>query len=188
MGSNGLTSARHDLFGSDLAKKYPETFDKQIPPDMVYSGSHRLTDIEPVTGITYGKLVLCPTRTYAPVVKEVLAMHRKEIHGMVHCSGGGQTKVLHFIDGLRVVKDRMLPVPPLFHIIQQESGAPWQEMYRVFNMGHRMELYVAPSIAPKVIEISQNFGINAGVIGRVEKGEGAEVYIDIPYGQFVYKK
>ena len=188
IGSNGLTSARHDVFSTDLAQKYPETYDKQTPSHLVYSGRHRLTDIEPLTGVTYGKLVLSPTRTYAPVIREVLSRYRKEIHGMVHCSGGGQTKILHFINDLRIVKDRMLPVPPLFHVIQQASGTPWDQMYEVFNMGHRMELYVNPSAALEIIEISKDFGMDAAVIGRVEKGEGAEVCIDVPYGRFIYKK
>jgi len=188
IGSNGLTSARHDLFGGGMAQKYPETYDKQTPPDLVYSGSHHLTDIEHTTGITYGKLVLSPTRTYAPPVHEVLKLYRKEIHGMVHCSGGGQTKVLHFIKGLRVIKDNMLQLPPIFGIIQSESQTPWREMYQVFNMGHRLELYVPGRIAPHLIEIARQYNIEAAVIGRVEAAPEAEVRIDVPYGRFVYKK
>ena len=188
IGSNGLTSARHDLFGGDFAQKYPETYDELTPSELVYSGSKRWNDIEPITGMTYGKLALSPTRTYAPVVREVLARYRKEIHGMVHCSGGGQSKVLHFIEGLRVVKDQMLPVPPLFNVIHKESGTPWQEMYKVFNMGHRFELYLPERIAPHVVEIARQFSIEAAVIGRVEAAPQAEVCIDAPYGRFVYKK
>ena len=188
IGSNGLTSARHDLFGPELGQKYPETYEAQTPPDLVYTGRHRLTDIEPVTGMTYGKWLLSPTRTYAPVLLEILARYRKEIHGMVHCSGGGQTKVLHFVDGLRIVKDRMLPVPPLFELIQKESQTPWEEMYKVFNMGHRMELYVPESVAPAMIAIARGFAVEAAVVGWVEAADRAEVCIDVPYGKFVYYK
>ena len=188
IGSNGLTSARHDLFGADLAQKYPETYDKQTPSDLVYSGRRRLTDIEPVTGMTCGKLALSPTRTYAPVIRDVLAQYRSHIHGMVHCSGGGQTKVLHFIEGLRVIKDQMLPVPPLFQMIQSESGTPWREMYRVFNMGHRLELYLPEHVAPHVIAIARQYGIEAAVVGRVEAASKAEVCMEVPYGRFVYEK
>ena len=188
IGSNGLTSARHDLFGNCLAQKYPETFDEQTPPHLVYSGSRALTEIEPVTGMSYGKLALSPTRTYAPVVREVLAQFQKEIHGMIHCSGGGQTKVLHFVEGIRVVKDRMLPVPPLFYAIQQESGTSWQEMYRVFNMGHRMELYVPERIAPQLIAIARQYAIDANVVGQVETAPSPEVVIEAPFGRFSYKK
>ncbi|MCL1973447.1 MAG: AIR synthase related protein, partial [Bacteroidetes bacterium] len=155
IGSNGLTSARHDLFGAELGQKYPETFDALTPADLVYTGKHKLTDIDSVTGMNFGRLLLAPTRTYAPVILEVLSKYRKDIHGMVHCSGGGQTKVLHFIDGLRIVKDRMLPLPPLFATIQRESQTPWEEMYKVFNMGHRMELYVTESVAADIVEIAR---------------------------------
>jgi len=188
IGSNGLTSARHDIFGADLTQKYSETYDHQTPHELIYSGSRKLTDIEPVTGMTYGKLLLSPTRTYAPVVREVLTRHRNEIHGMIHCSGGGQTKVLHFIDGVRVVKDRMFPVPTVFRLIQSESGTPWHSMYRVFNMGHRMEFYLPEQVAPHIITIAQQYGIEAAVIGYVEAAQQAEVCIDGPYGNFVFNK
>ena len=187
IGSNGLTSARHDLFGKSLAHNYPETYDEQTPPELIYSGSFSLTDIEPITGISYGKLALSPTRTYAPVIREVLDQCRSEIHGMVHCSGGGQTKVLHFIDRLRVVKDRLFPVPPLFLAIQKESLTPWDQMYRVFNMGHRLELYVPERVAHRIVDISAHFGVEAKVIGHVEAATEAEVYIDTQYGKFEYK-
>ena len=188
IGSNGLTSARHDLFGADLAQKYSETYDDRTPPELVYSGSRGLTEIEPITGMTYGKLALSPTRTYAPVAREVLARYRKEIHGMVHCSGGGQTKVLHFIEGLRVVKERMLPIPPLFEIIQRDSQTPWYQMYQVFNMGHRLELYVSEKVASHIIAVARQYAIDAEVIGFVEASPQAEVCICSPHGQFVYKK
>ena len=188
IGSNGLTSARHEVFGAEVGQKYPETYDALTPAGLVYSGRHKLTDIDSVTGISFGKLLLSPTRTYAPVMVEALSKYRKDIHGMVHCSGGGQTKVLHFIDGLRIVKDRMLPVPPLFCMMQHESGTPWEEMFRVFNMGHRMELYVAASVAAPIVEMAHQYGIEAGVIGRVEEAAYAEVCIDVPYGKFVYNK
>jgi len=188
IGSNGLTSARHDVFGPELGQKYPETYDKQSPKDLVYSGRHKLTGVEPVTGMTYGKLLLAPTRTYAPVIREVLAKRRKDIHGMVHCSGGGQTKVLHFVEGLRVIKDNMLPLPPLFHIIQQESGTPWEEMYKVFNMGHRMELYVSEPAAASIVDMVRPFGIEAAVVGRVEEAPRAELCMEVPYGRFIYHK
>jgi len=170
MGSNGLTSARHDVFAKYLSAKYPETFDSSMPDDLVYSGTKHLTDIEPETGLTYGKLVLSPTRTYAPVVKRVLDKMRARIHGMIHCTGGAQTKVLHFVEGVHVIKDNLFPVPVLFRTIQEESGTPWKEMYKVFNMGHRMEFYVGESDAQDIITISESFGIPARVIGRVEKG------------------
>ncbi len=172
MGSNGLTSARHDVFAKYLGQKYPETYDQSIPESLVYSGTRSLTDIEPETGLTYGHLVLSPTRTYAPVVKKVLDRMRSRIHGMIHCTGGAQTKILHFVDGLRIVKDNMFPVPVLFRTIQQESGTPWKEMYKVFNMGHRMEFYTGESEASEIIAISESFGIPAKIIGRVEKGGG----------------
>ena len=186
MGSNGLTSARHDVFEHSIAEKYPESFDNSVDEQYVYCGSKALTDIEQETGLTYGKLVLSPTRTYAPVIKKVLEKHRPKIHGMVHCSGGAQTKVLHFIDGLKVIKDNLFPAPVLFRTIQQESGTPWSEMYKVFNMVHRMELYVPNNIAQDIISISEGFGIEARIIGRVEKAPHAEVEIISEYGKFNY--
>jgi phosphoribosylformylglycinamidine cyclo-ligase len=192
MGSNGLTSARHDVFGGDLATKYPETYDGGVPADLVYSGSRLLGEVvEPAPGVrmTVGKLVLSPTRTYAPVIREVLERYRPNIHGMVHCSGGGQTKVLHFIDNLHIVKDNMFEVPLLFRIIRQESGTPWEEMYRVFNMGHRMELYVDEAAATGIIAISRSLGVEAQVIGRVEAAaDRAQVTIATDNGTFEYYK
>ena len=167
MGSNGLTSARHDVFNNVLASKYPESYDPSMPKDLVYSGSKKLTD--KILDIDVGKLVLSPTRTYAPVIKKVLDAHRNEIDGMIHCSGGAQTKVLHFIDNLHVVKNNMFDVPPLFELIQEESNTDWKEMYKVFNMGHRMEIYVDESIAEEIIAISNSFNIDAKIIGRVER-------------------
>ena len=188
IGSNGLTSARHDLFSSYVGIKYPETYNNQIPKDLAYTGKKRLDEIEPETGVNYGKLVLSPTRTYAPVIKEILKNYRKDIHGMVHCSGGAQTKVLNFIDKLKVIKDNLFPVPPLFKAIQQESITPWHEMYKVFNMGHRMEIYVEKKIAEKLIIISKSFGIEAQIVGRVESAKSASVEIVTEYGEFVYEK
>lgn len=186
MGSNGLTSARHDVFAKYLATKYPESFDHLIPEELVYSGSYKLTDIAPETTVTVGKLVLSPTRTYAPVVKKLLDAMRPKVHGMVHCTGGAQTKILHTIsDNCRVVKDNMFPVPPLFKIIAQESGTDWQEMYKVFNMGHRLEVYVAPEDAQTVIDISQQFNIDAQVIGHIEEGQKSLV-IESEFGSFQY--
>jgi putative phosphoribosylformylglycinamidine cyclo-ligase len=171
MGSNGLTSARHDVFAKYLAEKYPESYDHAVPDELVYSGTKRLTDAIEELGINAGELVLSPTRTYAPVIRKVLDELRPEIHGMVHCTGGAQTKVLHFIsDNCRVIKDNLFAVPPLFRLIQKESGTDWREMYKVFNMGHRMELYVHPDIAPRIIDISRSFNIDAQVIGHVEEG------------------
>ena len=171
MGSNGLTSARHDVFAKYLAEKYPESYDHAVPDELVYSGTKRLTDAIEELGINAGELVLSPTRTYAPVIRKVLDELRYEIHGMVHCTGGAQTKVLHFIsDNCRVIKDNLFAVPPLFRLIQKESGTDWREMYKVFNMGHRMELYVHPDIAPRIIDISRSFNIDAQVIGYVEEG------------------
>lgn len=186
MGSNGLTSARHDVFNKTLAQEFPESFDPSVPSDLVYSGTKNLTD--PVAGspIDAGKLVLSPTRTYAPVIKKILDMHRKDIHGMVHCSGGAQTKVLHFVDNVHVIKDNLFPVPPLFKLIQEESGTDWKEMYKVFNMGHRMEIYVAPELADSIIAISQSFNIDAQIIGSVQKNDGKKLTIHSPYGEFVY--
>jgi phosphoribosylformylglycinamidine cyclo-ligase len=203
MGSNGLTSARHDVFAKYLAKKYPESFDPAVPNDLIYSGSKKLTDtIETKSEseflnsksefsnlksqISVGKLVLSPTRTYAPVIKTVLEKHRRNIHGMVHCSGGGQTKVLHFVDNLHIVKDNLFELPPLFKLIKEESGTGWKEMYKVFNMGHRMEIYISPDFAEEVIEISNEFGIDAKVIGRVEKSDKKQLTIKSEFGIFTY--
>ena len=189
MGSNGLTSARHDVFAKSVGQKYPETYDPSVPEALVYSGKYQLTDVEPETGMTVGKLVLSPTRTYAPVVKAVLdAMDVKDIHGMVHCSGGAQSKVGHFLlDNLRVVKDNMFPIPPLFRLIQECSNTEWSEMYKVFNCGHRLEFYCAPEHAQKIIDISQSFNIDARVVGRVEAKEGkSEVVVKSEYGEFTY--
>lgn len=187
MGSNGLTSARHDVFDTYLRDKYPESFDPSLPEELVYSGSMKLTDQIPGTPLDAGKLVLSPTRTYAPVIKNLLKqLDPGDIHGMVHCSGGAQTKILHFIDDLHIVKDRLFDVPPLFQLIQRESGTDWREMYQVFNCGHRMEIYLDERLADKVIENSENFGIEARIIGRVEGYQGKKLTIDGPYGTFVY--
>lgn len=186
MGSNGLTSARHDVFCKELAEKFPESFDAQVPAELVYSGSKKLTEVEPETGVTYGKLVLSPTRTYAPIIKKIFEKHRADIHGMVHCSGGAQTKVLHFVENLRVIKNNLFPVPPLFRTIKEESGAEWKEMYKVFNMGHRMELYVPAEIAQSIMEISESFGVEARLLGRVEACDHKEVVIRSEFGEFVY--
>ena len=186
MGSNGLTSARHDVFGSDLKEKYPETFDNELPDYLVYSGSKKLTD-STNTSLDVGQLVLSPTRTYAPVIKSILdEIDRKEIHGMVHCSGGGQTKILHFIDDLHVIKDNLFECPPLFELIQKESGTHWKEMYEVYNMGHRMEIYLSESQAQKVIDITQYFDIEAQVVGRVEQSTEKKLTIQSPLGIFHY--
>jgi len=186
MGSNGLTSARHDVFHHSLAEEFPETYDSSLPKDLVYSGSKRLTD--PVAGspLDAGQLVLSATRTYAPVIKAILDAHHSEIHGMVHCSGGAQTKVLHFIDNLHVIKDNLFATPPLFEMIQAESKTPWQEMYKVFNMGHRMEVYVSEELAPEIIRIAEGFGIAAQVIGRVEEAAEKKVTITSQHGEFTY--
>lgn len=190
MGSNGLTSARHDVFNKDIAHKYPESFDPAIPFDLVFSGAKKLTDLIKIndeTEVTAGKLVLSPTRTYAPVIKKILAAYRKQIHGIVHCSGGAQTKVLHFInDDVHVIKDNLFPIPPLFKLIQEQSGTDWKEMYKVFNMGHRMELYVPGEIAPAIIEIAKSFNIDAQIIGRVETGPQKQVTIKSEKGTFIY--
>lgn len=189
-GSNGLTSARHDVFSKEIAHKYPETYDNTLPKDLVYSGSCSLTDIEPETGLTYGKLVLSPTRTYAPIIKDILSGYKNRIDGIVHCSGGAQTKVLHFIDGLTVVKDNLFPTPPLFRLIQKESGTDWKEMYKVFNMGHRMEIYTDSETAAKVIEISRKYGVEAGILGRVESSADGVSRVDLTseHGHFIYEK
>ncbi|GAB3179936.1 AIR synthase related protein [Telluribacter humicola] len=186
MGSNGLTSARHDVLGKYLASAYPESFDPEVNADLVYSGSRRLTDAVEGTPLNVGQLVLSPTRTYAPVAKALLDELRPHIHGMVHCSGGAQTKILHFIDNLHVIKDNLLPIPPLFRLIQAESGTSWQEMYKVFNMGHRLEVYLPEPYAQRVVELSQSFGIEAQVIGRVEAAEQKQVTIRSEVGEFVY--
>lgn len=187
MGSNGLTSARHDVFHKYLAEKYPESFDASVPEELVYSGSKRLEDDVEDSPLNAGKLVLSPTRTYAPVIKEVFSqVDRTEIHGMVHCSGGGQTKILHFIDNLHIVKDNMFAVPPLFKLIQEESKTEWKEMYQVFNMGHRMELYVSSEVAESIIEISQSFNVDAKIVGYVEASENKKLTIKSVYGEFVY--
>jgi phosphoribosylformylglycinamidine cyclo-ligase len=186
MGSNGLTSARHDVFAKELAAKYPETYDPGTPAELVYSGQARLTDPLEGTPLDFGKAVLSPTRTYAPVVKQVLSAMRRDIHGMVHCSGGAQTKVLHFVEGLRVIKDDLFPTPPLFAAIQRMSGTDWAEMYKVFNMGHRLEFYVPPARAQGIIAISEAFGIAAKVIGRVEAAPTKEVVLTSPHGTFTY--
>lgn len=186
MGSNGLTSARHDVFRKSLAEKYPESYDRALPEELVYSGSKSLLD--PVEGspLNAGLLVLSPTRTYAPVIKRILETMRKSIHGMVHCSGGAQTKVMHFVEGKHVIKDNMFPVPPLFRLIQSESGTDWAEMYKVFNMGHRMEIYLAPEHADKVMEISRSFGIDARIVGRVEAAPVNRLTINSEFGTFEY--
>ena len=186
MGSNGLTSARHDVFARYLAEKYPESYDAAVPRELVYSGGMRLTDVIDGVPLDAGKLVLSPTRTYAPMVKKLLDTMRGEIHGMVHCSGGAQTKILHFVDQVRVVKDNLFPVPPLFRLIREQSGTDWAEMYKVFNMGHRLEIYLAPERADEVIAVSKSFGIDAQVVGRVEPGEKKELIIRSEFGEFIY--
>lgn len=186
MGSNGLTSARHDVFAKYLAEKYPETFDAAVPDELVYSGSKKLTDEIEGTGLTAGQLVLSPTRTYAPVIKKLLSDMRGEIDGMVHCTGGAQTKVLHFVENKHVIKDNLFPVPLLFELIQKESGTPWSEMYKVFNMGHRMEIYVRPEAAEKVMEIAASFGIESRIIGRVEDAPSNRLTIKSAAGVFEY--
>ena len=186
MGSNGLTSARHDVFTKELATEFPESFDANVPADLVYSGTKRLTDTVEGSPINAGKLVLSPTRTYAPVIKKILDQHRNDIHGMVHCSGGAQTKVLHFVNDVHIIKDHLFPIPPLFKLIQEESKTDWKEMYKVFNMGHRMELYVPQSVAASIIEISKSFNIDAQIIGRVEGHTGKKLTITSEFGVFEY--
>lgn len=187
MGSNGLTSARHDVFAKYLAEKYPESYDNAVPEDLVYSGKLHLTDAVEGVSLDAGKLVLSPTRTYAPVIKKVLDVMRLKVHGMVHCSGGAQTKIMHFVENKRVVKNNLFPVPPLFKTIQEQSGTDWQEMYKVFNMGHRMEVYLAPEDAQQVIEIARSFGIEARVVGYVENAPHNELVIESETGRFVYE-
>ena len=187
MGSNGLTSARHDVFAHYLAAKYPESYDEQVPEDLVYSGKMKLTDPTEVDGVDAGKLVLSPTRTYAPIIKLMLDQYRNQIHGMVHCSGGAQTKVLHFIEKNHIIKDQLFDVPPLFKLIQQQSSTDWKEMYKVFNMGHRMELYVPENIAKDLNEISKSFKVDAKIIGRVEASPTKKLSIKSIYGDFIYE-
>lgn len=186
MGSNGLTSARHDVFSKYLAEKYPESYDPALPGDLVYSGSLKLTDTAEGLNITAGKLVLSPTRTYAPVVKQVLDEMRGEIHGMIHCSGGGQTKVLHFIDNIHVIKDNLFPLPPLFRLIQEQSGTPWEEMYRVFNMGHRFEIYTNEKTAERITGLASGFNLGARIIGLCEPSDRKKLTIRSEFGKFEY--
>ena len=186
MGSNGLTSARHDVFAKILMEKYPESFDPLMPIDLVYSGTKHLTERIKDCDLDAGRLVLSPTRTYSPIIKKVLEKYRGRINGMVHCSGGAQTKVLHFINDLHIIKDNLFETPPLFNLIQAESNTDWQEMYKVFNMGHRMEIYIEPDIADDIIEISRSFNVDAKVIGRVEKYNAKKLTISSAYGEFIY--
>lgn len=186
MGSNGLTSARHDVFSKKLKQKFPESFDQAVPDELVYSGKYNLTDRIPGLPLDIGKLVLSPTRTYAPVIKKILAELREDVHGLVHCSGGAQTKVLHFINDLHVIKNNLFALPPLFKIIQEESKSSWQEMYKVFNMGHRMEIYISEDNAERVMQIADSFNIEAQVIGSVEKYTGKKVTIASEFGTFTY--
>lgn len=187
MGSNGLTSARHDVFAHNLAKKYPESFDDLVPNDLVYSGQMQLTDAVHNSPIDAGKLVLSPTRTYAPIIKKILEKYTSnDIHGMVHCSGGAQTKILHFIENLHIIKDNLFPVPPLFQLIQEQSKTDWKEMYQVFNCGHRMELYVPETIANDIVAISNSFGVDAQIVGRVEVSDNSLLTISSEFGEFQY--
>lgn len=186
MGSNGLTSARHDVFGKYIAERYPESYDAAVPQELVYSGSTALTDTVDGVPVNAGKLVLSPTRTYAPVIKAILDKMRSDIHGMVHCSGGAQTKVMHFVENKHVIKDNLFPVPPLFDLIQRQSGTPWEEMYKVFNMGHRMEIYLAPEHAQAIVDIAAGFGIEARIVGRVEAAPANRLTIISDKGTFEY--
>ena len=186
MGSNGLTSARHDVFSKKLVAEFPESFDPSVPEELVYSGEKDLTDSVEGSPLDAGKLVLSPTRTYAPVIKKILDHHRSDIHGMVHCSGGAQTKVLHFVNDVHIIKDSLFPVPPLFKLIHEQSGTEWSEMYKVFNMGHRMEIYVSPEHAEAIMEISKSFNIEAKIVGRVEAHEGKKLTIQSEFGTFEY--
>lgn len=186
MGSNGLTSARHDILDKTIAEKYPESFDPSIPEDLVYSGKLNLTDPTEIEDVDVGKLILSPTRTYAPVIKKILDQYRDQIHSMIHCSGGAQTKVLNFVSDLHIIKDNMFPIPPLFKMIREQSGTDWQEMYKVFNMGHRMELYVPEKIVGELINISESFNIEARIIGRCEKSSGKKLAIKSDFGEFHY--
>ena len=187
MGSNGLTSARHDVFSKELSVKYPESYNPEVPEKLIYSGKFNLTDKVPGLDIDYGKLVLSPTRTYLPIIKKILEDHRSHIHGLVHCSGGGQTKILHFVENLHVIKDNLFEIPPLFQIIQEASETEWNEMYRVFNMGHRMELYVPSEIANDLIAISESFGVEAKIVGRVENAASKKLTIQSSNGTFEYE-
>lgn len=188
MGSNGLTSARHDVFGKYLAQKYPESFDASVPEALVYAGQKKLTDAVEGSPLDAGKLVLSPTRTYAPIIQKIFSeIGRKSIHGMVHCSGGAQTKILHFVDRLHIVKDQLFEIPPLFKLIQEQSGTDWQEMYQVFNMGHRMELYVTPDLADDIIAIAQSFNVDAKVVGRVEAAGSKKLTLKSEFGTFEYR-
>jgi phosphoribosylformylglycinamidine cyclo-ligase len=186
MGSNGLTSARHDIFSKDYRSRYPETFDNNVPTDLIYSGKYKVTDKIPGVDVNVGQLVLSPTRTYAPIIVEILKNHRSQIHGMVHCSGGAQTKVLHFVDNVHIVKDNLFPIPPLFKIIHEESETDWKEMYKVFNMGHRMELYVEEKFASEIIAISKSFNVDAQIVGRVEALTQKKLTIRSEFGEFKY--
>ena len=186
MGSNGLTSARHDVFAKYLAEKYPESFDKNVPDELIYSGNTKLTDSVEGVDIDAGKLVLSPTRTYAPVIKKLLDVMRNKIHGMVHCSGGAQTKILHFVENKHIIKDNLFPTPPLFKLIQEQSVTDWKEMYKVFNMGHRMEIYLSPNDANEVINIAQSFGIEAQIVGHIEDADEKKLTIKSEYGTFEY--
>jgi phosphoribosylformylglycinamidine cyclo-ligase len=187
MGSNGLTSARHDVFNSTLKSKYPETFDASVPADLIYSGSKNLTDAVAGSPLNAGKLVLSPTRTYAPIIQKIMdTVDKKQLNGMVHCSGGAQTKILHFIDNLHIIKDNLFETPPLFKMIQEESGTSWKEMYEVFNMGHRMELYVAPELASEIIAISESFNVPAQIVGSVEASSKKELTISSSHGTYQY--
>ena len=186
MGSNGLTSARHDVFSKYLAEKYPESFDNAVPEELVYSGNCKLTDAVEGVDIDAGKLVLSATRTYAPIIKKILDQYRSQIHGMIHCSGGAQTKVLNFVDDIHIVKDNMFAVPPLFKLIKEQSGTSWDEMYKVFNMGHRFELYVPQDIAEDIIAISKEFNVDAQIVGRCEEGKGKKLTIKSEFGEFEY--
>ncbi len=187
MGSNGLTSARHDVLAKYLATKYPESFDPSVPDSLVYSGSKQLTDVVEGTDLDVGQLILSPTRTYAPVIMAILKSMRSQIHGMVHCSGGAQTKILHFVNDVHVVKDHLFPIPPLFELIQKESGTDFKEMYQVFNMGHRMELYVSPERVEEIIQIAESFGIPAQIVGHVEAFSGKKLTIRSSFGEFIYE-
>jgi len=186
MGSNGLTSARHDVFNKENASEFPESYDPALPTELVYSGSKKLLDDVIGSPLNAGKLVLSPTRTYAPVIKQILDSYRHDIHGMVHCSGGAQTKVLHFVDDVHIIKDNLFDIPPLFELIQKESGTDWKEMYKVFNMGHRLEIYLPKEFAEEVISIAESFNIEAKIIGRVEKHAGKKVTIQSEFGTFEY--
>ena len=189
MGSNGLTSARHDVLANEYARRFPETYDPQLPADLVYAGSRKLTDLVKVNGteIPVGKLILSPTRTYLPVLKAFLEKHRSKVHGMIHCTGGGQTKVLKFVHGKRIIKDNLFPLPPLFRLIQEESGTGWKEMYQVFNMGHRLEAYLPADEAAALMEIAGSLGVEARLIGHVEASEETELRLESPQGAFEYR-